>query len=741
MTDTVPALITTWLTAFVHYPLRQFATFCSAPASRKLSDNLQLCCQLTLSHLQITYKGTGMRTFLHAPLSIGLLLANGAFAGTTGDNGDVETIVVVGTPLRLALEQELSLTPGGVTLVDSAELYERNISSMADMLRYVPGVWATSSSGGDAMFFSSRGSNLDATNYDMNGIKLMQDGLPVTTADGNNHNRMIDPLSANYATIARGANALTYGASTLGGAIDFISPTAHSIESELFLNWGSDGHKQGRLTGRAVAGDLDGIITLEAKERDGYRRHSEQNRSGLYANAGWRISDAVQTRLYLTYIDNEEELPGALTAVQFADDPYQAEPAAITGHYQVNVESWRVANKTEWTIHESSTLSFGLSYEEQSLYHPIVANILLIDTDQDNLGASLRYNFNVANHDILAGINYARTTVVGGEYRNNGGRRNGLTTVIDNKAKSLEAFLVDRWQFAPNWQLVYGIQLVSSSRDVLNLEVDSNIRRNPRADYDSVNPRVGIIYQIGAESEWFANLSRLYEAPTNYELQDDIRRGNATLDAMRGTVAEVGSRGSHSWGRDNQWNWEVALYYGRLKDEILSVDDPAAPGTSLSTNVDKTIHAGVEALVAASITLDDQASHRLEPRVSITLNEFSFDGDPVYGNNSLPAAPDYVIKGEILYRHTSGFFIGPTFDFVDERYADFSNSYTVDSYNLFGLRGGLSGSSWEAFAELRNLGDKQYVATHSVRNIASPADALLYAGEPRSAYVGVKLCF
>ena len=51
-----------------------------------------------------------------------------------------------------------------------------------------------------AIFFSSRGSNLDATDYDMNGIKLLQDGLPITTADGNNHNRVIDPLSARYAT-------------------------------------------------------------------------------------------------------------------------------------------------------------------------------------------------------------------------------------------------------------------------------------------------------------------------------------------------------------------------------------------------------------------------------------------------------------------------------------------------------------------------------------------------------------
>ena len=139
-----------------------------------------------------------------------------------------ENVVVTGERLKAEIEAQRALTPGGVTVVDGNELYSRHISGIADMLRYVPGMFAQSSYGSDELFFSSRGSNLDATDYDKNGVKLLQDGLPVTTADGNNHNRVIDPLTARYASVARGANALTYGASTLGGAIDFTSPTARN---------------------------------------------------------------------------------------------------------------------------------------------------------------------------------------------------------------------------------------------------------------------------------------------------------------------------------------------------------------------------------------------------------------------------------------------------------------------------------------------------------------------------------
>ena len=94
----------------------------------------------------------------------------------------MEEMLVQGQELKSTLQAEQVLTPGAVSILDSASLMERNTANLSDALRYIPGVWSVSTSGSDSIFFSSRGSNLDATNYDMNGIKLLQDGLPVTTA-------------------------------------------------------------------------------------------------------------------------------------------------------------------------------------------------------------------------------------------------------------------------------------------------------------------------------------------------------------------------------------------------------------------------------------------------------------------------------------------------------------------------------------------------------------------------------
>jgi len=329
--------------------------------------------------------------------------------------------------------------------------------------------------------------------------------------------------------------------------------------------------------------------------------------------------------------------------------------------------------------------------------------------------------------------------VEGGNYRNNGGRPNGISEYVDNSADSLEAFLVDRWRASDRWTAVFGAQVVSAGRNVRTTNATTGAVSNPNARYSAINPRAGFIAALNDAGEFYGNVSRLFEAPTTFEMQDDVRGGNATLDPMKGTVAEIGWRSRPRQSPGTRWTWDITGYYARLGDEILSMDDPSAPGNSLTTNIDKTTHAGLEALVGTRFAVG--GLHRIDPLVSFTFNRCHFDGDPVYGNNDLPAAPTYAARGEVLYRHASGFFAGPTFDFVGRRYADFANSYTVDGYELMGLRAGISGRRWEVFGEVRNVFDKDYIATISVLNVANADARILYPGTPVSAYVGTRFSF
>ncbi len=668
-----------------------------------------------------------------------------------------ESVSVTAEQVRAGVEEQRALTPGGVTVVEGDELYDRHVNNMADMLRYVPGVFAESGYGNDELFFSSRGSNLDAVDYDKNGVKLLQDGLPVTTADGNNHNRVIDPLSARFVSVARGANALTYGASTLGGAMDFVSPTArNSPPLSLFVDGGSFGSLNGRATIGGASDRVDGLLTLEGRDWTGYRDHSGQKRWGLYGNAGWRPSSTTHVQLFATYVHNDLRLPGALTRQEVDEDPDQASQAALDGNYGKVVKTARVAAKATWSLGGNGSLAAGLSYEGQSLFHPIVDRILidfdgpgpnppvevfslLVDTDHRDLGAMVRYDRRVGKHDLLVGANYGKGSVEGGNYRNLNGQPNGISESVDNHADSVEAFVADHWRASDRFTLVLGGQIVSAWRDVLTTNATTGAVSHPADRFTSFNPRAGAVASLDQAGELYGNVSRLFEAPTTFQMEDDVRGGDAILDPMSGTVAEVGWRSGTKSSAGTRWTWDFSAYYARIRDEILSVDDPNAPGNSLVTNVDRTTHTGIEALVGASLPIG--RAHRLEPRVSLTINRFRFDRDSAYGDNRLPAAPTYAARGELLYRHSNGFYAGPTFDLVGERYADFANTYRVDAYALLGFRAGFGGRRFEVFGEARNLLDEDYIATLGVMNQAAPDARILYPGAPRSAFFGARLSF
>ena len=267
---------------------------------------------------------------------------------------------------ELAASKEQALTPGGVTVVDAETFYQRPVNNLSDALRYVPGVWTESGTGGDAVFISSRGSNLDATDYDSNGIKLFQDGLPVTTADGNNHNRFIDPMAARNVSIARGANALTYGASTLGGAIDFVSPTARNSDPrQLSLQGGSDGLRSGRLTLGGVSGISTALRPSRPRTSTATVPTAGQSAPGCMRMADGRSRRISTLRAFATHIDNKQQLAGALTREQFEQDPGAGQSFRHHRQLPVEREDGPARDQGAWNLGEGRRLEFGVSYEDQ----------------------------------------------------------------------------------------------------------------------------------------------------------------------------------------------------------------------------------------------------------------------------------------------------------------------------------------------------------------------------------------
>ena len=163
---------------------------------------------------------------------------------------------------------------------------------------------------------------------------------------------------------------------------------------------------------------FDALMTLDAARFGGYREHSEQETMRLYGNAGLQLTDNIATRLFVTVLDLDMEIPGSLSAEEVDDDAEQLIPKAVSGNFQRDLEVYRLANKTSWTGEAGQRFDVGLSYESQDLFHPIVDKAFVdfdgpgpmpptevfgglhIQRDREDINATLRYRYDgdAANH-------------------------------------------------------------------------------------------------------------------------------------------------------------------------------------------------------------------------------------------------------------------------------------------------------------------------------------------------------
>lgn len=180
-------------------------------------------------------------------------------------------------PSMTAAAADLARVPGGTGLVDGDTVRQGRASTLRDALDFTTGVYVQSRFGSEEARISIRGSGLQRT-FHGRGLKILQDGTPLNLADGSVDMQSIEPLSTRYIEVWRSANALRYGGTTLGGAVNFVSPTgrdASPFQSRLEL--GSFGYVRGQVSSGFSSGPADYYASLTHFTQDGYRQHAAQD--------------------------------------------------------------------------------------------------------------------------------------------------------------------------------------------------------------------------------------------------------------------------------------------------------------------------------------------------------------------------------------------------------------------------------------------------------------------------------
>ena len=633
---------------------------------------------------------------------------------------------------RRTIEQ----TPGAVAVIPGTAWRDTPATTLKDVLDYTPGVFVQPKWGEDSRF-SIRGSGL-SRNFHMRGVAILQDGVPINAADGSSDFQELDPTAFRYTEVFKGANALRYGANYIGGAINFVSPTGYDADSfSARADIGSFGFRRLQGSSGGSYGAVDGFVTGSWQEQDGFRDHSRGKSTRASGNVGWRITDNLETRFYFNAVDLQQEIPGSVTRQAALTNPKAAAAGNLVQHYQRNMQSWRVANKTTLKL-GGTTFEVGGYAVNKDLLHPIYQ---YLDYEYRDFGAFGRVTDErqIAGHRnrLTLGVNLASGKVDNKQYVNlPGAGRGALLSASKDSSTTTVVYGENSFEVVKDVSLVAGGQFVQARRKREDRFPDAT-DTSGKNDYDFFNPKVGVLWQVDPGWQVFANLSRSGEAPTFGEL-NFTNVVLADTKAQKATTLEVGTR-----GRRPDYSWDLALYRMQIKNEFQFFD--LGGGNYQVTNADKTIHQGIEVgggwAFARGLFEGGSTPDRLWLNTAYTFSDFRFDGDRNWGDNKLPGAPRHYLRAELLYRNPNGFYLGPNVEWVPQAYfVDNANTLKTESYALLGFRAGYDFDEHVSmFVDARNLLDTKYIASTSVAAVANPNSALFEPGAGLAVYGGLRV--
>jgi len=271
---------------------------------------------------------------------------------TPAESAEVEEVTVTAGltgSLTSASPEELAKlktqVPGGFTVKSADEMKLGCASNFEDLLQRAPGVSLQSDNGAEVSKISIRGSGIIAEDG-VDGVMVLLDGLSYNQADGEANLEDLDVTALSRAEIFRGAAAFKYGALTLSGAINLAPLTGY--DAALFqsrVEGASYSYLCGHISGGAVEGPLDEFGSISFRLRDGFREHGSENLEILFADVGYKLSEQVENRFYLTLGRTDRHLPGGLTKSEMEDAPWRANPLAIPQDW-INIGStfgWRIS--------------------------------------------------------------------------------------------------------------------------------------------------------------------------------------------------------------------------------------------------------------------------------------------------------------------------------------------------------------------------------------------------------------
>lgn len=312
---------------------------------------------------------------------------------------------------------------------------------------------------------------------------------------------------------------------------------------------------------------------------------------------------------------------------------------------------------------------------------------------------------------LIVGMDVDRTTGDLREFQSRAtqpaGYTQGLHYDYTVDATVIAAYAQASWAFAPDWRLVAGVRGEQSKYDYDNHAPTGDVGRFRRPadrsdEFETLTPKLGLIYTINDASSAWLNFSRGARAPQVsdlYSLQTLQQPGAQKAETI--DSAELGWRASI----DNGARVEIALYAMEKKNTAFRNAD------GFTVPFARTRHEGVEVSAAAPIG----SRFEISGWASYAVHTYRFNdpvtraGESIVSGTDIDSAPRRLANVQLAWRPTETLTAEIAWTHMGDYLTNAAGTRRYPGHDVFDLRMNWSATdSVDLYATVRNLADERY---------------------------------